>query len=228
MKKVILFFAFGLFWFSANAQILTYFINKQCKNTWDNTMNAWSGWSKWEETKTGRSSYSIKVSANAVQYNYSYFSWNEKQDKYYTSEETTTYTFLTDITGTAYPLNKNVRITRVLSYSDKDDHDKINTYNYTGVGSVYSKLTLAQLLSGNASGELYLYRDLGTAGKEYYGTLINAKTATVLQQEKEEKEQAEQDRLDEIAEAKAEKKKKEQETYKNLGKAIGILLKKKN
>jgi len=224
-----LFFAFGLLSFNANAQIVTYYINKECKNTWDNGMNAWSGWSKWEENENdGNFTLTLRISANAVQYNYSYSFFSKKQDKVYVSTETTTYTFLGDIASTNYPLNKNVRITKVISRSDKDDYDKINTYNYTGTGSVYSKLPLSQLLTGNAIGDIYLYGDFGNNGKGYYGAAINSKTIGVLKQEKEEREQAAQDRLDEIAEAKAEKKRKEQETYKNLGKAIGILLKKKN
>ena len=214
---------------NANAQIVSYFINKECRNTWDNSLNAWTGWSAWAENNDNDDhSYALKISPNAVQFRYEFSFWSKKQDKLYLSTQITTYTFLDDVPGTVYPLHKNVSISTVVSSSDKDDYDIINTTTYTGTGRVYSKLTLAQLLGGNAAGETYMYRDLGAGGKGFYGAVINKESTQTLAQKKEEREQAEQDRLDEIEEAKAAKKRKEAEAYKNLGKVIGTLLRKKN
>lgn len=229
MRKIFLFLVLVIGYTTTQAQIVSYFVNKECSNGWDNGMNAWTGWGKWRDISNERPSSSIvKISPNAVQYNYAFNYWDEKQDKYYSNTQTVTYTFLNDIAGTSYPFNKNVSVSYVEYVPNKDDYDKREKITYTGTGTVYSKYTLAQLLSGNVAGEIYLYRDLGSFGKAYFGEVINSKKAEDLANEKADREQVAQDRADEIAEAKAEKKRKELESYKNLGRAIGTLLQKKN
>ncbi|MGJ1266748.1 hypothetical protein ACR78F_12785 [Sphingobacterium spiritivorum] len=231
MKHILLLLFLAMSALSSHAQIVEYFINKECSNSWDNSMNAWSGWSAWTENNLNNSrsvrTYNIKVSASAIQYIYDYYRWSEEQQKYYTSNTVTTYTFVNDIADSAYPFNKSVRITQTISYSDKDDYDKIITNTYNGTGSVYSKLPLNQLLAGNAIGEIYMYSEYSPQEKRYYAASINRKSTAVLAQEQEEREQAEQDRQDEIEEAQAEQQRKKQAMYENLGKAIGTLLIKK-
>lgn len=231
MKRILLLFFLTMSALSSHAQIVEYFINKDCSNSWDNSMNAWSGWSGWTDKNSGNnwssSTYNIKVSASAIQYIYDYYRWSEQQQKSYTSNIITTFTFVSDITDSTYPFNKSVRITQTIRQSDKDDYDKIITNTYNGTGSVYSKLPLNQLLAGNAIGEIYMYSEYSPSEKGYYAASINRKSTAVLAQEKEDREQAEQDRQDEIEEAQAEQQRKKQAMYENLGKAIGTLLIKK-
>ena len=227
MKRILLLFFLTMSALSSHAQIVEYFINKECSNSWDNSMNAWSGWSAWIDNDWQDRPYKIKISASAIQYIYNFSFWSGEEKKYYTSVETTTFTFVNDIPNTAYPFNKSVQITQNIRQSDKDDYDKVTTNTYNGTGSVYSKLPLNELLTGNAIGEIYMYSEYSPREKRYYAASINRKSTAVLAQEKEEREQAEQDRQDEIEEAQAEQQRKKQAMYENLGKAIGTLLIKK-
>lgn len=210
-----LFFLITLFLtIGVNAQIENYYVNKVCYNRWNEDMNAWTGWTQWEETKNYTSeqyvfSFDMVVSASVMKIKR--FSGNFGSGLGTSETYTITLNQTSPVDGyTMYFNNSTVK----------------NHYTYDAWGNkssdlhgnakVYSKqLNLASLLEGNASGNLTCYIDCPD-GKFYMSLEISKTSLEELKQEQ-----------DEILELKREKQKQRNDDIKKIGESLKILLNKK-
>ncbi len=234
MRKLLLFFVLALYGQYSHAQVAEYYINQTNKNVWDNSMSAWTSWGKWNDVdndcKYMCSTTKLRVSANVIQYIYSYSYYTKDNIRKWLTQ-TTTYRLTQNAPTTAYKMNyERVLITFLQESNDYKDtpETEVKRYTKSGTGSLYSKtLNMDQLVAGNAIGTIYFYIEFSPIDKGYYGALVHKKTKEELTKEQEEKDEAEEDRLNEIAELKKEKQQKTVETYKKMGEALKIIFQKK-
>jgi hypothetical protein len=224
MKKIILMIMFFavLSAISANAQVEKYYILKECSNVYNHNMQAFNGWTEWENCKVsdeyfGRSeSHEIYFSQNAFRIDDGY--WVQNTAGYYGETTIFTTSFIADEPNADYPFRKKVSVEYKNTFSHQDNSsDRIRSSQ--GTGYVYSKTPLNAIMNDNnvTTATVYFYFELGNGSKEYHGYQISyTHSVDDLAQEAKNAEDA--------------RRRQQQQTnqlIQNSGKLLQMLIKKK-